>query len=87
MLGIATTLYVNGRASKATSGMTDNRTFIAALSALLATVGAMMWFLDSPISNPGAQLAAMEGLYIAVGATIVAATASLARLKSRNTLE
>ena len=63
--------------------MTDDRTFVAALGALLAVIGAIMWFLDSPIADPGAQLSAQEGLAMAVVAGASAAVASAMRLRSR----
>ncbi len=65
--------------------MTDNRTFIAVLAALIAVIGAIMFVLDSPISDPDAQLGASEGLFMAVGGAGAAAIASAARLKDRRT--
>ncbi len=65
--------------------MTDNRTFIVVLAALIAVIGAIMFILDSGISDPDAQLGASEGLFMAVGGVGVAAIASAARLDDERT--
>lgn len=66
----------NGRgnadiASKSGPHLLDRLVFVALLSALLAVVGAIMWYLDSPVANPGAQAAATEGLVIAMGGFLI----------------
>jgi hypothetical protein len=58
--------------------MTDNRIFVAALSGLLAIIGAIIWYLDSPVASVGAQQSALEGLILAMGGAVVAISATVA---------
>jgi hypothetical protein len=65
--------------------MTDNRIFVGSIAMLFAIIGTIMWYLDSPIAISGAQVAASEGLVMAILGGLVAAIAFVVAIRKPST--